>query len=52
MTVAEQVLANRIRRQVEVDEMQFGFKKGKGTMDAIFIVGQMQEKHLGKGKKI
>jgi len=24
--------------------MQFGFMKGKGTTDAIFIVRQMQEK--------
>ena len=44
MKVVEWVLANRIRQQVGVDEMQFGFTKGKGTTDAIFIVGQMQKK--------
>jgi len=30
--------------------MQFGFMKGKGTTDAIFIVRQMQEKSRAKGK--
>jgi len=32
--------------------MQFGFMKGKGTTDAIFIVKQMQEKFRAKGKKL
>jgi len=30
--------------------MQFGFMKGKGTTDAIFIVRQMQEKFRAKGR--
>jgi len=33
-------------------DMQFGFMKGKGTTDAIFIVRQMQEKFRAKGKKL
>jgi len=32
--------------------MQFGFMKGRGTANAIFIVRQMQEKFRAKGKKI
>ena len=32
--------------------MQFGFMKGKGTTDAIFVVRQMQEKFRVKGKKL
>jgi len=32
--------------------MQFGFMKGKGTIDAIFIVRKMQEKFRAKGKKL
>ena len=28
--------------------MQFEFMPGKGTIDAIFIVRQLQEKYLGK----
>jgi len=34
------------------DDMQFGFMKGKGTTDTIFIVRQMQEKFRAKGKKL
>jgi len=30
-------------QQIEVDDMQFGFVKGKGTTDAIFTVRRMQE---------
>jgi len=30
-----------IREQIDIDDMQFGFMKGKGTTDAIFIVRQM-----------
>jgi len=32
--------------------MQFGFMKGKGTIDAIFIVRLMQEKFTAKEKKL
>ena len=32
--------------------MQFGFIPGKGTTDAIFIMRQVQEKHLAKKKKL
>ena len=52
MKVLERVLEKRIRSQVKIDDMQFGFMPGKGTMDAIFIVRQMQEKHQAKKKKL
>jgi len=32
--------------------MQFGFVKGKGTIDAIFVLRQMQEKFRVKSKKL
>jgi len=32
--------------------MHFGFMKGKGTTDAIFIARQMQQKFRAKGKKL
>ena len=38
MKVLERVLENRIRCQVSIDNMQFGFMPGKGTTDAIFIM--------------
>jgi len=32
--------------------MQFGFMKGQGTTDTIFIVRQMQENFRAEGKKL
>ena len=52
MKVIERVLEKRIRCQVSIDNMQFGFMPGKGTTDAIFIMRQVQEKHQAKKKKL
>ena len=35
---------------VKVDEMQFGFMPGKGTIDAVFILRLLQEEYLDKKK--
>ena len=43
MKVVERIFEHRIRQQIEIDDMQFGFMKGKGTIDAIFMARQMQE---------
>jgi len=43
MKVVERIFQHRIWQQIEVDDMQFVFMKGKGTTDAIFTVRQMQE---------
>jgi len=48
----ERIFEHRIRQQIEVDDMKFGFMKGKGTTDAIFTVRQMQENSRVKGKKL
>ena len=40
------------RQRVEIDEMQCGFMLGCGTTDAIFIVRQLQEKHLIANKPL
>ena len=37
MKVVERIFEHRIRQQIETDDMQFGFMKGKGTTDAIFM---------------
>ena len=42
MKVVKRMFEYRIQQQIEIDDMQFGFMKGKGTTDAIFIVRQMQ----------
>ena len=52
MKVFERVLEQRVRDQATIDNMQFGFMPGKGTTDAIFIVRQLQEKHLQKKKAL
>ena len=46
MKVLERVLESLIRSQVEINNMQFGFMSGRSTTDAIYILRQMQEKHL------
>ena len=45
MKVIERLLEKRIRCQVSIDSMPFGFRPGKETTDAIFIMRQVQEKH-------
>ena len=52
LKVIERVLETLIRQQVDIDAMQFGFMPGRGTTDAIFILRQLQEKHLAKRKDL
>jgi len=37
MKVVERLFEHRIRQQIEIDDMQFGFMKDWGTTDAIFM---------------
>ena len=50
--VVERIFEHRIRQQIEIDDMQFGFVKGKGTTGAIFMARQTQENFRVKGKKL
>ena len=52
MKVLEHVLESFICSQVDINNMQFGFMAGCSTTDAIYILQQMQEKHLIRKKKI
>ena len=52
MKVLERVVEGLIRHRVVIDEMQCGFMSGRGTTDAIFIVRQVQEKHLAANKPL
>ena len=44
MNVFERVIERKMRNLVSLDDTQFGFRPGRGTTDAIFIVRQIQEK--------
>ena len=50
--VFSRILLNRMKRKTEeaTDESQFGFRPGRGTVDAIFIVRQHEEKNLGTSR--
>ena len=50
MKVLERVVEGLIRQRAEIGEMQCGCMSGRGTTDAIFIVRQLQEKHLAANK--
>ena len=52
MKVLETVLEKKIRCQVSIDNMQFGFMPGKRTTDAIFIMRLVQEKYQAKKKTL
>ena len=52
MKVVERIFEHRIRQQIKIDDMQFGFMKGKGTTDAIFMARQMQGNFRVKSKKL
>ena len=48
------ILINRIRGKTEnvIAEVESGFRRGRGCTDQIFIVRQICEKYLGKGKDV
>ena len=48
------VLINRIRDRTEsvISEVQSGFRRGRGCTDQIFVVRQLCEKYIGKGKDV
>ena len=52
MKIIERVLDSVIRSQVDIDSTRFGVMPGRGTTDPIFILCQLQEKHLDKHKTL
>ena len=52
MKAVECVMDSLLRGSVTVDSMQFGFMQGRGSTDAIFIVRQLQEQYLARGKRL
>ena len=52
MKIAEKVLEKRLIKIIMIDDMQFGFMPGKGTIDAVLIWRHKQEEYLAKQKKL
>ena len=52
MKLFERIIEVRVRGTVCIDSMQFGFMKGRGATDAIFIVRQLQEKYFAKNRDL
>ena len=52
MKILERIVDGLIRQVVSIDDSQFGFVSGRGTTDAIFLVGQLQEKYLAVNKRL
>ena len=46
----ERELVEKNCRTVSVDEMQFGFMRERGAIDAVFILRRMQEEYHAKEK--
>ena len=46
----EKVLHGRLREVVDIDEMQYGFTPGRGTVDAVFVLSRLSEKFRAKNK--
>lgn len=51
LKVYERVVERRIRQRVNIHDNQFGFMAGRGTVDAIFVLRQVQEKILEGNNK-
>ena len=52
MKILERIVDGLIRQVVSTDDSQFGFVPGRGTIDAIFVVRQLQEKTLAVNKRL
>ena len=52
LKVLERILDERLREIVKIGRQQYGFIKGRGTVEAIFIVRQLQEKRLEGNQKL
>ena len=48
MKLIEIVLDRVTRSQVDINIIQSGFILGRGTTNGIFVIRQLQEKHLGQ----
>ena len=52
MKVFERVIERKMMNLVCLDDLQFGFRPGRGTTDPILIIRQIQEKFLSQKKDL
>ena len=52
LKLVEKVFDKRFKNVVMIDDMQFGFMPGKGTIDAVFIFRRINEEYLAKQRKM
>ena len=52
MKMLERILEKLIRGIVNIRKMQFGFMLDRGTINAIFILQQLQERYMAKNKTL
>ena len=52
MKIVEKVIEKIFFLILTKDDMQFGFMKGIGAIDAVFIIRRIQEEYLAKQKKL
>jgi len=52
LKVVERIFEHRMRQQIDIGDMQFGFMKAEGSTDDIFTVRQMQEKFRAIERKL
>ena len=52
LTLPECIMVTLICQMVNIDAMQFSFTPGKETIDELFVVRQLQEKHLAANKRL
>ena len=46
LKIWEKVLNERLKKIVRIGQHQFGFMAGRSTVDAIFILRQIQERYV------
>ena len=52
MKISERIVDGLTRQMVSIDDSRFGFVPGRGTTDALFKVGQLQEKYQAVNKRL
>ena len=50
LKIFESILEKRLRKYIKINQMQFGYMPGRGTVDAIFILRKGQEKTLEENR--